>query len=173
MGLWRAIIGFDPQRDTAFSTYAWPSIVHHVWRAVKAHTRGAGQAQAVCKVARCPRWYAQAQVDPQTLDTLRSVRQALYALVRRLPKRLQCIVVARYGLNGQPTELYRGIGARLRVSGERVRQLHTEALVWLRHPPHSDELRSWLGRHRLADYAWAEAEAQRWLARRGGRHGRG
>jgi RNA polymerase sigma factor (sigma-70 family) len=173
IGLWRAILRFDPQRDTAFSTYAWPSIVHHVWRAVKAHTRGGCQAQAVRKVASSPRWYAEAQVDPERLSTLQSVRQALYALVQRLPKRLQCIVVARYGLDGQPTELYREIGARLSVSGERVRQLHTEALVWLRHPPHSDELRSLLGRHRLADYAWTEAEAQRWLVWRGGRHGRG
>lgn len=173
IGLWRAIMRFDPQRDTAFSTYAWPSIVHHVWRAVKAHTRSARQAQVMCDVASCPRWHARAQVDPATLDTLRSVRQALYALVQRLPKRLRCIVVARYGLDGRPTDLYRGIGARLNVSGERVRQLHTEALVWLRHPPHSDELRSLLGRHRLRDYVWAEAEAQRWLVRRGGRHGRG
>jgi DNA-directed RNA polymerase sigma subunit (sigma70/sigma32) len=112
-------------------------------------------------------------VDPATLDAQRSVRQVLYALVQRLPKRLRCIVVARYGLDGQPADLYRDIGVRLGVSGERARQLHTEALVWLRHPPHSAELRSLLARHRLVDYAWAEAEAQRWLVRRGGRHGGG
>jgi len=35
LGLWRAILGFDPQRGTAFSTYAWISIVHHVWREVR------------------------------------------------------------------------------------------------------------------------------------------
>jgi DNA-directed RNA polymerase specialized sigma subunit len=28
--LWRAIMRFDPSRGCAFSTYAWPSIVHHV-----------------------------------------------------------------------------------------------------------------------------------------------
>jgi DNA-directed RNA polymerase specialized sigma subunit len=39
IGLWRAILGFDPQRGHAFSTYAWPSIMRHVWRAVKVHTR--------------------------------------------------------------------------------------------------------------------------------------
>jgi RNA polymerase sigma factor (sigma-70 family) len=172
MGLWRAIVRFDPQHGTAFSTYAWPSIVHHIWRAVKVHTRSTEQAEAARKGASCPRWHARAGIDPEELDTWQSVRQALYALVQRLPERLQRIVVARYGLDGQPPDLYREIGARLGLTGERVRQLHSEALVWLRHPPHSDELRSWLGRHRLADYAWAEAEAQRWLARRGGRHGR-
>jgi hypothetical protein len=39
IGLWRAIMRFDPSRGHAFSTYAWPSIVHYVWRAVKVHTR--------------------------------------------------------------------------------------------------------------------------------------
>lgn len=42
---------------------------------------------------------------------------------------------------------YRQIGAVLGVCGERVRQLHTEALVWLRHPAHSQALRSLLDRH--------------------------
>ena len=35
IGLWRAILGFDPERGYAFSTYAWTSIMHHVWREVK------------------------------------------------------------------------------------------------------------------------------------------
>jgi hypothetical protein len=81
-------------------------------------------------------------------------------------------VVARYGLGGSQGSLYREIGEQLGLSGERVRQLHREALVWLRHPPHSHVLRSLLGRHRVADYEWAEAEAQDWLRQRGGRHGR-
>jgi len=67
---------------------------------------------------------------------------------------------------------YREIGAALGLSGERARQLHTEALVWLRHPAHSQHLRSLLNRHTLTDYQEAEAQAQRWLRQRGGRHGR-
>ena len=47
-----------------------------------------------------------------------------------------------------------------------------KALVRLRHPAHSQMLRSLLGRHTLADYEAADALAQRWLRRRGGRHGR-
>jgi hypothetical protein len=75
-------------------------------------------------------------------------------------------------LGGQRTCFYREIGERLAISGERVRQLHTEALVWLRHPAHSYHLRSLLNRHRVSDYLWAEEETQRWLRKRGGRHGR-
>ena len=80
--------------------------------------------------------------------------------------------MARYGLNSTPPATYRQIGIALGLSGERARQLHTEALVWLRHPPHSQTLRSLLGRHTLADYQTADALAQHWLRRRGGRHGR-
>ncbi len=39
IGLWRAILGYDLKRGTAFSTYAWPCIMRQVWRAVKVHTR--------------------------------------------------------------------------------------------------------------------------------------
>jgi DNA-directed RNA polymerase sigma subunit (sigma70/sigma32) len=93
-------------------------------------------------------------------------------LVTRLSQRLQQIIVARYGLDGQGRRFYRQIGKHLGLSGERARQLHSEALVWLRHPAHSQHLRSLLAYHSLADYEWAEAEAERWLRRRGGRHGR-
>ncbi len=39
LGLWRAFLKYDPERGTAFSTYAWPAIVRQVWAAVKRHQR--------------------------------------------------------------------------------------------------------------------------------------
>jgi hypothetical protein len=60
----------------------------------------------------------------------------------------------------------------LGLSGERARQLHTEALIWLRQPAHAQQLRSLLSRHTLAEYEAVEAETQRWLRWRGGHHGR-
>jgi RNA polymerase sigma factor (sigma-70 family) len=168
IGLWRAIMRFDLSRGCAFSTYAWPSIVHHVWRAVKVHRRASRSAPPVA----CSEWQHIASVDPATLEVAWSVHDTLYELVARLSERLQQVIVARYGLDGQGSHFYREIGKHLGGSGERARQLHTEALVWLRHPAHSQHLRSLLAYHSLADYQWAEAEAQRWLRRRGGRHGR-
>lgn len=173
IGLWRACMRFDPHRGYAFSTYAWTSIVHHVWRAVKTHTRNCGAKQAEPDMGWCSEWLVVACVDPATMDMAWSVYDTLHDLVTGLPHRLREIMIARYGLDGQRTHLYREIGERLGLSGERVRQLHSEALVWLRHPPHSHGLRSLLGCHRVRDYEWAEAEAQRWLRKRGGRHGRG
>ena len=60
---------------------------------------------------------------------------------------------------------------QLGYSGERVRQLEIQALVWLRHPAHSQELRTLLVRHSQQEYEWAEEMAQNWLRRRARRHG--
>ena len=38
-GLWRAILGYDPERGVAFSSYAWPSITRAIWDAVKVAER--------------------------------------------------------------------------------------------------------------------------------------
>jgi RNA polymerase sigma factor (sigma-70 family) len=165
IGLWQAIVGFDPARGLAFSTYAWPCIMHQVWRAVKAYppldsptVMGDGLLSL-------------AAPDPAAVWEAAAARRALHDLVHHLPQRLRQVIVARYGLDGAPPTIYRQIGAALGLSGERVRQLHTEALVWLRHPAHSQHLRSLLGYHTLADYTAADALAQRWLRQRGGRHG--
>ena len=171
IGLWRAMLRFEPERGNAFSTYAWPSIVHHVWRAVKVHTR-ARSAEQTEPGAKESVWQSLACMDPATIMAARAVRDALHTLVTRLPKRLQYVMVTRYGLKGHRTYFYREIGQHLGISRERARQLHTEALVWLRHPAYSYPLRTLLGRHRVSDYEWAEREAQRWLCKRGGRHGR-
>jgi RNA polymerase sigma factor (sigma-70 family) len=171
IGLWRAIQRFDPGRGYAFSSYAWPSIVHHVWHAVKVHTR-AGWAEQNVPGAERSSWQCRASADPATIVGARSVGRALHRLVARLPERLRHIIVARYGLDGRPRCFYSEIGTQLGLSGERVRQLHSEALVWLRQPGHSYDLRSLLGRHQQSEYEWAEREAQRWLCKRGGRHGR-
>jgi RNA polymerase sigma factor (sigma-70 family) len=165
VGLWHAIQGFDPCRGLAFSTYAWPSIMRQVWREVKDHDRFCSSSVIDDE------HHALDEPDPATVWEAEAVRQALYDAVRRLSQRLQYVIVARYGLNGDPPAIYRLIGADLGLTGERMRQLHTEALVRLRHPAHSYVLRSLLDRHTLADYNIAHNLAQQWLRRRGGRHG--
>jgi RNA polymerase sigma factor (sigma-70 family) len=171
IGLWHAILGFDPQRGTAFSTYAWTCIMHRVWREVKLAERVQGQA------GKClPLGEAASRVgedgDPAHAWAALADSLALWDLIARLPYRLRTVVLARYELTGQPQVFYAQIGAGLGVSGERARQLHTEALIWLRQPAHSQQLRSLLGRHTVADYEAVEAETQRWLRWRGGHNGR-
>ena len=165
IGLWRAILGYDPDRGVAFSTYAWPSITRHVWQAVKEADRFLQRDMVTSTVP------SARALDPALVWERRAIHAALHDLVQRQPTRLRDIITTRYGLDGCPVAFYREIGERLHLSGERVRQLHTEALVWLRHPAQSQHLRALLGHHTVADYEWAETLAQRWLRKRGGRHG--
>jgi RNA polymerase sigma factor (sigma-70 family) len=165
IGLWRAILAYNPQRGYAFSTYAYPAIACHIWQAVK---------RTECAEVSPRPWPSDPTIeetDPVAIWEACQVRTALYELVGRLPERLQTVIVARYGLGGQSPATYREIGVALGLTGERVRQLHTEALVWLRHPGHSQYLRSLLGLHTLAEYERTEVLTQRWLRGRGGHGG--
>jgi DNA-directed RNA polymerase sigma subunit (sigma70/sigma32) len=143
--------------------------MHAVWQAVKTE-------QSSQRLSACSRLPSAASEDPAEgviEDILRpSLSQALGELLQRLPHSLRHIVLHYYGFDGYPPASYRRLGAQLGLSHERVRQLHLQALVWLRHPAHSQTLRTLLQRHTVADYELADALAQRWLRRRGGRHGR-
>jgi len=185
IGLWRAIQGYNVQRGLAFSTYAWPAIMHQVWQAVKVAERHAVRQAPSLPLDRVAALLSES-VDPAAGWEADSVQAALWHLVHRLPEHLCLVVVARYGLTGDPPgpggdplgglrggrALYPPIGALLGVSAERARQLHTEALLWLRQPAHSQQLRSLLERHTVADYEAVAADTQRWLQWRGGRRGR-
>ena len=163
IGLWRAIMRYDPHRRIAFSTYAWVSIMRHVWRAVKKYHRAfppteEGYTQEPTEAA-----------DPFLWWEKEEVIESLHSLVHRLSPRLRTVILLRYGLEGDGPLSYRQIGPFLNLSHERVRQLHQEALAWLRHPAHSYRLRSLLGLHTIQDYQDAQESIQEWLRRRGGR----
>jgi len=171
IGLWRAILGYDPQRGLAFSTYAWRVIMHRIWREVKLAERAYQQGMKHPPLQAVEASTVEMPLPEKVWESALIVC-AVWDLVSRLPERLRVVVLARYGLTGQARAFYPRIGALLGVSAERARQLHTEALLWLRQPAHSQQLRSLLGRHTVADYEAVEAEIQRWLQWRGGRDGR-
>ncbi len=167
IGLWQAIRGYDPQRGWTFSTYAWPCIARRVWAAVQQAGRPTEIPASPLSADHTP------DPDPVLAWEATAIPAALTDLVARLPARLRPIVVAHYGLDGDPPLSFRRLGARLGLSGQRIQQLHVQALIWLRHPAHSQALRSLLGRHRLADHQWARTQADTWLRhRRRSRHGR-
>jgi RNA polymerase sigma factor (sigma-70 family) len=158
IGLWRALLGYDPERGTAFSTYAWVAIRRHIRRAATEIVRDAvlrslpvSLDQAVAPAGRA----AERSVD-ESLDRA-LVHDALLALVFQLPDRLRQIIIARYGLDGVPPRSLRQLGAALGLSHERVRQLQQEALAWLRHPAHSLCLRQRLDKNTVAEYRRALA----------------
>lgn len=170
IGLWRAILGYDPERGLAFSTYAWKPIMHRIWREVKLAERDYVRGTQNWPLWTASDWVLEKDL-PEKAWQNEEVLCALWELTARLPERLRFVIVARYGLTGQGRTFYPRIGALLGVSHERARQLHTEALLWLRHPAHSQQIRSLLGHHTLAEYEAVEAEIQRWLQWRGGRDG--
>jgi len=166
MGLWRAVLHYTPERGLAFSTYAWPCIRNEILHVARARARW--KELPIVSLAALSDQVLDAILDQET----QAIRQGMLQLVARLPERLRYVVVAYYGLDGQPSSTYAAIGTQLGLTKQRVCQLRTEALIWLRQPAHSQALRSLLNRHTVADYQWADDLAQRWLQRRGGRYGR-
>ncbi len=168
IGLWHALLRYDPTRGYRLATYAYPAIVREVWAAVKAHCVANKRAH------RAREWGLFFQpwvLGPAEACAQAEVRASLHHMVQRLPARLRLVVTAYYGLTGARPQLQREIGAHLGVTKQRVHQMKTEALVRLRQPAHSQELRALLRRHSQREYAWAEEMAQAWLRRRGGQRG--
>jgi DNA-directed RNA polymerase sigma subunit (sigma70/sigma32) len=116
-------------------------------------------------------YYYEAGEDPAQLQDWEDVRQSLLALVGQLPDQQAEIIRLRYGLGGSEAQTQAKIAKGMGVSPQRIGQLETAALVWLRQPAHSQELRSLLARHNQEQYELADRLAQAWLKQRGGRHG--
>jgi RNA polymerase sigma factor (sigma-70 family) len=167
-GLWRAVLGYESERDTRFSTYAYPAIMRYVWGAVKAEQRRMKREAPISILVVCS---YETGSDPAWLKYQQEIRDSLLGLVKRLPEELQEVVTDRYGLGGKETQTLEEIGRQLGLSRTQVGRLWKKALVWLSQPAHSQELRSLLGRHNQKQYELADELAQAWLRRRGGRNG--
>jgi RNA polymerase sigma factor (sigma-70 family) len=161
IALWRAIMGFDSGRGLAFSTYAWRAIERAVW-------------QAVAQAERPEGWLALPEPEePSEIVTLvydaAVVKQAVARAVGRLPSRLAAIVTSLYGLNGQPGQSLRSAGAQYELSAEWIRHLRNDALLQLRLPAYSGQLRQLCGRNDRASYERMQQINRAWLHRRRGR----
>ena len=168
IGLWQAIMHFDPQRGIAFSTYAWPAIARRMWRVVKMDCKqrglqdGEAQTRSLCARSTLPNPLSIAE------EALwrEQVRATLGEMVARLPERLQEVVVVYYGLDGRAPCTLATIGRWYEVSGEMVRVWRNEALVQLRMPVFSARLRQLCGQDNRQAYARAQALNGAWLGRR-------
>lgn len=148
IGLWRAILRYDPTRGVAFSTFAWRRIWGHIWR----HTLAFCQKGAALEEVPWEAGYAQlAEAAWQQAQIALALREALDSL----PDRLRCVVEQAYGLGDQPPRSLAEIGRHLGLTRERIRQLRNEALALLRLPALSSEVRSLCERDRRQDYRQA------------------
>jgi len=134
IGLWLAILRYEPERDTTFATFAGRAIRNRVWNAVK--------------------WASKAQewLEPQRAgDSLRAIlaiwqeqqlHQALQDELACLPERLRQVIELAYGWSGEAALSLAAIGRQIGVTRERVRQLRNEGLGLLRLPVFSLRLRN-------------------------------
>ncbi len=155
IGLWRALLGYDATRGTAFSTYAWVAICRQIHQAVAELERERERERDDW-----PEWLSLMRQVPQPEEWVeqRLILEALSDVVNQLPKRLRHVIIGRYGLGERPPSTLKSLGKELGLTGERVRQLQQEALAWLRHPARSWRLRQLVGKNTAADYRRALAQ---------------
>jgi RNA polymerase sigma factor (sigma-70 family) len=161
IGLWRAILHYDPTRQVAFSTFAWRRIWGQMWR----HTL------RFCQKG------AELEEEPDEADSAELAeeawRQAQIAVALRealevLPERLREILKQVYGLGGQPPETMAEIGRQMGLSRERIRQLRNEGLALLRLPALSIQVRSLCEQDSRQAYRLARQVNDAWLRNRRG-----
>lgn len=147
IGLWRAVLSFDPQRGFAFSTYASIAIARHIWRAVARATEQQQEDPAL-------RWLP-LDLDPLSSLLEQEVEAVLQAMVEQLSPRQRWVVRAYYGLDGQGERTLAQLGSQLGCTRQAVHYHLRKALLHLRHPAFSATLRALLGRNRRQDYLQA------------------
>jgi RNA polymerase sigma factor (sigma-70 family) len=161
IALWRAVLQYDPQRGTAFSTYAWVAIRNQLW-AVLARVPACDGG-----LEREAAWTSIVEIAERA-HLQSTIETALLATVSRLPDRLRAVLVWVYGLDGQPPRTMAALGRKWGLTRERIRQLRNEALLLLRLPAYSAELRNLCDQDSRRAYRQALRLNQQWLARRGG-----
>jgi RNA polymerase sigma factor (sigma-70 family) len=161
IGLWQAVLHFDAERGVAFSTYAVVAIQRRMWQAIAQAHRSTGPV-----------------LFPKSVDALTvaeenvwrsQVEAALVEAIERLPTRPRQVMMAAYGLDGQPPRSLAAVGRAWGVSREAVRYWHNAALLLLRLPAFSGHLRQVMGQDSRAAYARSQALSRTWQRRRRGR----
>lgn len=168
IGLWQAIMHFDPHRETAFSTYAWYAIQNHMRGAVRRESRQRERVET----------WAQTELpgaNRERPNLLYIAEEALWwekvcatlaEMVAQLPEPLREVVVVHYGLAGEPPCTLAAIGRGYGVTGEMVRVWRNEALLQLRMPLYSARLRALCEQDSRRAYARSQALDRAWLGRR-------
>jgi RNA polymerase sigma factor (sigma-70 family) len=165
IGLWRAIQGYDPQRGTRFSTYAYPAIIRQVWGAVR---RASAWERRQVPEELLGVFLEANSPDEREKAEREEVEKTLRGMVAGLPERQREVIRRRYGLDGEAGQTLAEIGGEWGVSRQRVHQIEEAALMRLRQPGNSQGLRSLLERHSQGEYEWVEQVTQAYLRRRGG-----
>jgi len=155
IGLWHALEHYDPERGTAFSTYAVPAITRSIWRAVVLAGRKPPEKLTPHPPQDAP------DLEAHVERVIRN--EMLHRLVAALPRRRwREVIVTHYGLDGRPPQTLTEMARAWGVKPQRIFQLRTEALLWLAHPARSLALRQLTACNTVADYQAYLARQRRW-----------
>lgn len=155
LALWRAVLGFDASRGVRFATYGGLVIERALWDAVRRAHRA--DDAPIASMASPEVWALRSQQQ--------DVRAALAQAVGQLPKRLQGVLTRLYGLDGQAACTQAALGRAWGISRERIRQLHLQAVVRLRHPGLSTPLYHLCEQDSRAAYLQALQDTRAWQRR--------
>ena len=137
IGLWQAILHFDPGRGFTFSTFGGKAIRNQVWNAVRRAARTQGWLE--------PQRAGDSLAAILALWQQEQLHQALQDELASLPERLRQVMELAYGWGGEAPLSLAAIGRQVGITRERVRQLRNEGLGLLRLPVFSLRLRSLCG----------------------------
>ena len=154
IGLWQAILHYDPRRGIAFSSYACVVIRNQVWAAVRHSLKAEGWLE-----------YERAGDSLEVLLAAwqqEQIRQALGEALALLPEQLRQVIYLHYGMGGEAPHNLAEIGRAWGKSREWIRQLHNQALGLLRLPALSIRLRAICERAERANYRQALRQNQDW-----------
>jgi RNA polymerase sigma factor (sigma-70 family) len=161
IGLWQAVLHFDAEHGTAFSTYAGVAIERRIWQAVE-------QAQ-------CPQGWLELE-EPEDALTLAEERlwwedvcAALAVALARLPGRQQEVMLALCGQDGKPARDLTQIGREWRVSRQAAAYWYYKALISLRLPAVSGQLGQLWGQDSRVDYRRRQTLSRGWMRQRRGK----
>ncbi len=158
IALWQAILHYDTARGVAFSTYGWQVIRHRIWRVVARAQRPQGWSP--------PPPPSDPAAVVERNDQHHHVHAALMAALCHLPPRLAQVLVAIYGLDGQPPCSMAAVARQHGVTRECVRQWRNDALCLLRLPALSVTLRAVCAQDDVLAYARAAALNRIWTRQR-------
>ena len=161
IGLWQAILHYEPERGYAFSSFAGKAIRNRVWNAVKQ----AGKAEGWLEARRAGDSLAAILAVWQA----EQLHQALEEELGCLPESLREVIELAYGLDGQAALNLAAIGRQLGLTRERVRQKRNEALGWLGLPAFSLRLRGLYERDSRSNYRQARRHHDDWRRMQRGR----
>jgi RNA polymerase sigma factor (sigma-70 family) len=157
IALWRAVLGFDPQRGVAFSTYAGRAIRNRIWSAVARSKRPQGWLE--------PRQTPNPLALAEHQLWQREVRLALAESVQRLPSRPRQVIVALCGWDDRPPRNLTQLGSELGMSRQGATWWYHKALVMLRLPAVSGRLRQVYEQNSQAALARSQDLSRIWLRR--------